>query len=145
MKKIYIDIDGVLIGKPDKGSINTCIAPYAEEFLNFCLKNFDCYWLSTHSRHGELESVLRVFQTYENNNLLELIKRIKPVKWNVFKTETIDLSSDFYWVDDQPMQSEINILKENNCLDRWIEVNTRKNPNGLLKVIDVLQNEMSRR
>jgi hypothetical protein len=51
------------------------------------------------------------------------------------KTEAIDVKSDFYWVDDQPLAIEIEWLKKNSVLDRWIPVDTRKNPDNLINVV----------
>lgn len=47
---------------------------------------------------------------------------IKPTRWKTFKTEAIDFKSDFYWIEDQLMAHEKEILEKNNVLDRWIKV-----------------------
>ena len=47
------------------------------------------------------------------------------VTWKTLKTEAIDLESDFYWVDDQLLAVEREILEKGGRLDRWIKVDTR--------------------
>ena len=76
MKKIYLDIDGVLIGKSKINPWETCLANYVEEFLDFCLQHFKCYWLSSHSRYGEIEPVVGIFN---RNGGEELIDKVKSV------------------------------------------------------------------
>ncbi len=70
--KLYMDIDDTLLrhGK---------LVNNAEEFLNWAVEHFDCYWLTTRDRQG-YDGILRAF-----NGLLEptLIYRIKPTQWQV--------------------------------------------------------------
>ena len=43
------------------------------------------------------------------------------------KTEAIELTSDFIWLDDQPLQSEVIRLSENDSIDHLIIVDLKKN------------------
>ena len=45
----------------------------------------------------------------------------------------------FFWLDDAPMYSEQEVLREHNDFDKLIKLNTRKNQNDLRKAIDILK------
>ncbi len=47
MIKAYLDIDGVLLTRKHN------LPEHIEEFIDFMLSHFDCYWLTTHCRNGE--------------------------------------------------------------------------------------------
>ena len=135
---IFIDIDGVLLGR--SAATGACtLAPHAKEFLEFCLDNFDCYWLTTHCK-GSIDTVVDYLAPYADAELNTLIARIKPTCFKTFKTEA--LFGDFIWVDDQPSAYEIQVLDDNNRLDRWYQVNTRKNPDELSSLMQALQSRL---
>lgn len=128
MKRIYLDIDGVLLTAKHKTK-----APGSIAFLNFILSKFDCYWLTTHCRDGNAEGLLRMLSQYYPLDSIEKMHKIKPTKWDTLKTEAIDFNSSFYWLDDCVFESEKMILKQKGCLDRLIVVNLN-NENELLKI-----------
>jgi len=127
--KLYLDVDGVLLGKNQRGEI--ALIPNIEEFLIYTRENFDCYWLTTHSRHGSDDGVKRHLYTFFKGCDLALLKHIQPIEWETKKTEAIDFDSPFIWIDDYLFDSEINVLKEKRCLKNWLKVNTYKNFHGL--------------
>jgi hypothetical protein len=135
-KLLYIDIDGVLLGQ-DKYDV--CLAKHAKEFLAFCLENFKCYWLSTHSKDGNVAGVIKALKPYCDDYFLRLAEQVRPASWVTLKTEAIDLASDFYWLDDSPLQYEIDYLKANGRIDRWIDICSRTNPDALKEVMKMLQ------
>lgn len=137
--KLYIDVDGVLLGKPIKYS-RPAIANNAEAFLQFCLDNFDCYWLTTHCR-GDNETVLDYLRPYSNAAFIALAAKLKTTNFRTFKTEA--LSGDFLWIDDQPTAYELQVLDEKDWLDRWYQVNTRQDMDALTKLIPLLENRKS--
>ena len=55
---LFIDIDGVLLGKSPITE-QPVIANHTKIFLEFCLLNFDCYWLTTHCKEGKNDQVIR--------------------------------------------------------------------------------------
>ena len=57
MKKLYIDIDGVLLTIK-----NTQQPPFAIEFIDFITSIFDCYWLTTHCKTGDNYHILQLVQ-----------------------------------------------------------------------------------
>ena len=52
VKNLYLDIDGVLF-------CNYCIADNAQEFLELCLKRFNCYWLTFHCTEGTTDHLFQ--------------------------------------------------------------------------------------
>ena len=105
MIKLYLDIDGVLLTKR-----NTKVADFAVEFVDFVTEYFDCYWLTTHCK-GNAETTVKYLSRYYALNSIEKFRKVKATDWQTLKTEGIDFSSDFYWIDDAPFESEKRILK----------------------------------
>ncbi|MCK4881588.1 MAG: hypothetical protein KAS92_01040 [Candidatus Omnitrophica bacterium] len=138
-KYLYLDVDGVLLGKDDPGSMEIVLARHAGEFLEYCLRHYECYWLTTHCKEGDASPVIKQLRAYVDGAISGLIDAVKPTVWKTLKTEAIDLSSDFYWIDDGILQCEKEILKRNNVFSRWIEVNTRKYPDDLKRAILILE------
>lgn len=120
MKIIYIDIDGVLLTTK-----LTTQADHAIQFINFITENFDCYWLTTHCK-GNNQTALNYLEKYFDKPILNKLEKIKPTNWTSLKTEAIDFNSDFFWLEDFPFQSEINILESNNKKDKLITVDLNK-------------------
>jgi len=136
--KLYLDIDGVLLGQASRNDHTIVLAKHMKSFLEFCISNFDCYWLTTHCKDGTIDNVIKYLSKYSDTVTLEYFSKIKPSKWVTLKTEAIDLSSDFFWIDDAPLSVELKILKQHNKLESFIQVNTRKNQDDLLKAIVLL-------
>lgn len=134
---LYIDIDGVLLGKCHRtGQLQ--LANHTHEFLTFALAHFDCFWLTTHCK-GDHETAIEYLKPYASSNVLALLKQIKATNFKTFKTEA--LQGDFVWVDDQPTAYEFQVLEKNNWLNRWVQVNTRKDIDGLKDIINYLQQQ----
>jgi len=138
-KKLYLDLDGVLIGKNSPSDINNAIAKHAEDFLKYSLKNFDCYWLTTHCKEGDNRRVINQLSIYADEGILSLARSIKPTSWVTLKTEAIDFQSDFYWLDDKPLGVETEILRKRNLSDKLIQVDTRRYPDDLRRVLGILK------
>jgi hypothetical protein len=62
---------------------------------------------------------------------VELLTSIKPTSWATSKLEGIDLRSPFIWIDDQPLQVEIEELQECGLLDRWVKGDLLNEPDQL--------------
>ena len=61
--KLFLDIDGVLLGRRQPGAEDVCLANHALSFLAFCNEHFECCWLTTRiisicSTQVELLSIL---------------------------------------------------------------------------------------
>lgn len=132
MKNLYIDIDGVIVSRGEA-------AAGVVEFFIFATENFDCYWLSTHC-DGDSEPVVRYLASRLPQEAVPYIERIKPTKWgSLSKTQGIDFSKPFYWLDDNFFEAEKKILEEKGALESFIHVNLRENPNQLLEIIEFLK------
>jgi hypothetical protein len=130
---IYLDIDGVILTKDGKQM------PYLKDFLIFVfsLAGDNIYWLSTHCKDGNTDRVLDHLRGRVEDDVLEVLKRVKGSKWDTLKTEGIDLDSDFLWFDDNIFDREYEILeglKKDDCL---IKVD-----NNLDELIEVLGEEL---
>lgn len=123
---LYIDIDGVLLNKND----NNNPANYLEEFLAYATENFDYYWLTTHCK-GDASFAVERFREFGKAGILELVGKIKLTDWGRFKTDAIDFSQDFLWLDDHPGLKEEQILKEKGCWKNLIKIDLKSNPNAL--------------
>jgi len=54
------------------------------------------------------------------------------------KTEAIDFSKDFRWLDDYVMPAERNVLIKNNAQNKLILIDLKNNPEILKKLMAVL-------
>ena len=107
MTKLYLDIDGVLLTAK-----HTQAAPGVDDFVEFITQHFACYWLTTHCK-GDSVPALRYLSLFLKPATLEKLRQaVRPTTWDTLKTEAIDLTSDFYWLDDRLFQSELAYLKE---------------------------------
>ena len=111
---IYLDIDGVILGtKSPKRDI--------ARLLKYILKHHpgSTYWLTTHCRGGENHCAEWLAQNSDLPEKLisQLGETVKPTDWGVLKTDAIDFTQPFVWLDDAPLQSEKQALAEHNALD----------------------------
>ena len=121
MTKLYLDIDGVLLTAK-----HTQATPGVDEFIDFITQHFDCYWLTTHCQ-GDRAPALRYLSRFLLPATLEKLRlAVQPTTWNTLKTEAIDLASDFYWLDDQPFQSEIAYLRVHGVADKLIIIDLNR-------------------
>lgn len=134
--KIYLDIDGVLLTTKQVKP-----AEHAVDFLNFVINNFDCYWLSTHCK-GNKQIAINYLSRFFDSTVIQQIEIIKPTNWETLKTEAIDFTSSFFWIDDYPFNSEINILKKHDFIDRLIIVDLKQN-DELIRIINLLKNRIN--
>jgi hypothetical protein len=121
---IYLDIDGVVLGKNEHGRI--ALIPNFRSLLRYLRKNYECRWLTTHGRHNA-DDVIRYLKPFLKGINARELRFIKAVPWKPLKTEAIEFDSLFIWVDDQPLQFELDILRKKGCLNRWLKVDTYTN------------------
>ena len=130
MVKLYLDIDGVLLQKDQ--SLPEGLAA----FLAFALAHFDCYWLTTHCK-GDAQTALRYLSRYYPADLLRLLSPVKASNWDALKTDAIDFSQPFFWLDDYAMEAEKRVLEAHSCRDRLISVDL-KHPKELFNIKGLL-------
>lgn len=127
---IYLDIDGVLL---DKHGI---LASHAEEFLEFMIENHEVFWLTTHCHGGECYAIDHIGAKNKiSPKLHDLLRKVKMTDWASLKTDAIDFSKDFSWIDDYVMDAEKGVLMEKNALLRLHEVSLKGNPDLLANMM----------
>lgn len=130
MKKLYLDIDGVILngGKATEGIV---------EFLQFVTEHFECYWLTTHC-YGDASPVFLHLVSRVPSEALPYIEQFKATKWESWKTEAIDFSTPFVWLDDNLFDMERQALTSHNALESFIHFDLHSNPRQLLDTIEKL-------
>lgn len=134
--RLYLDIDGVILGKTDPASHEIVLARHAETFVEFAHRSFECFWLTTHCQ-GDTGPVIEYLRPYCDGPLLHLMASIRPTRWRTLKTEA--LVPPFLWLDDSPLAVEIEWLRGRGFADRWVPVDTRKRPDDLVEARRVLE------
>lgn len=107
---IYFDIDGVLKG------VDSPIEDLVE-LVTYVLDNFPghVYWLTTHVKHGVNNAIYALQDVFDEELLDRMAKEIQPTDWGTLKTDAIDFSQPFFWLDDDLWQSELVVLKDHNA------------------------------
>ncbi|TGD81738.1 hypothetical protein [Hymenobacter wooponensis] len=116
MIRLYLDIDGVLLTKR-----NTQSPDFGAEFIVFVTQYFDCYWLTTHCR-GLAHTAVQYLASFYGVSTLQHLQAVKATMWETLKTEAIDFSTDFYWLEDAPFKSEQLALHKHGLTDRLLLV-----------------------
>ncbi|WP_324679287.1 hypothetical protein [Hymenobacter sp. GOD-10R] len=128
MIRLYLDIDGVLLTTK-----HTQAAVGVDAFIDFVTSNFDCYWLTTHCK-GDSATALRYVARFLEPTIVEkLSKAVQPTNWDALKTDAVDMRSDFYWLDDCPLQVEVAQMRANGVDARLILVDLNRT-DELLKI-----------
>lgn len=128
---IYLDIDGVLLANENN------LALHAKEFLFRVLEKYPdtTYWLTTHCQ-GDSETPIEHVGHLFDAETVSLMRKIKPTRWKVAKTEAIDFTQPFLWFDDDCFPDERAVLNSHGVFDNWIEIDLSKNENQLKKFIE---------
>jgi len=140
--KIYLDIDETILNNTvvtEDGitQLKSIPANHLKEFLTHILNNHDVYWLTTHCNGDASDPVLHLSK-YFDNDLMDLVIRIKPTRWKHRKIEALNLEDDFLWFDDVLLSSEEKEFKEAGKLDNFVLVNLDENPDILKEWIEKL-------
>lgn len=113
-------------------------AENATLFIDFIISEFDCHWLTTHCQ-GDSATAVEYLAEYFPPEVIAKLKVVKPTVWRTLKTEGIDFSKPFIWLDDCPFQAEIKMLDSKGASDSLFKVNLG-NRDELLGVIEFLKN-----
>lgn len=127
---IYLDVDGVLLER------DGTLARHADEFLAVMVHSgHPVHWLTTRCRDGDAAPVRELLSTLLTPTTAALLPAVRATSWATSKLEAIDLATPFLWFDDQPLQFEIEELRECGLLDRWVKVDLRRDPDQLGKML----------
>ena len=137
--KVYLDIDGTLIHEdlgPNYGKPAAGLADFVR-----ALRPYDVYWLTTHCRDNDPVRAREIVKRVLPEELHADIDRIKPVVWDMMKTEALDWESDFIWFDNDIFDEERAAFANALPTQQFIEVDLRQNPDQLIEITrDVLEN-----
>jgi hypothetical protein len=140
---LYLDLDGVILRRTgrteSRGRTEFEVAPGGMDFLSWAIENFNCYWLTSRSHDGTYDEIERAFRfaipaANISNDVRQLIRAICPAPWGGGKVKGIDLSKDFYWVDDNPDDVSVDAMKNAGLKSRLILASTDQHPNDLERV-----------
>ena len=127
-QNIYLGIDGVILTR------GVLPALHLDKFLKYITAHFNVAWLSSRCRGNSILTEKYLSQFLEPNTI-DLTRPIKPTNFSLDKTEAIDFSREFFWLDGPLFDSEKNTLKDHNSLNSWIEFDLINNPDQLLQLI----------
>ena len=128
---IYLDIDGVILKRG-------VVTPHLEKFLKYITDKHTVYWLSTNCK-GDKEYTINLLKRYLDDTLIPYLEKIKETNWNINKTEAIDFSKEFRWLDDYVSLTEQEILKEKGVFNNWLKIDLNVNINILKDIINKLK------
>lgn len=132
MTKLYLDIDGVLLSKDGTA------AEGLVEFLSFVTSNFECYWLTTHC-DGDSDQVFLYLVGRVPAEALPFIEKIRPTRFGTLKTEGIDFTGPFYWLDDTVFESEQAVLRSYGAEESFLHTDINRDPVALRQQLDFLK------
>ena len=123
---IYLDVDGVLLKQ------DGTLAPHADNFLALIIHSgHPVHWLTTRCRDGDAAPIVDMLGRLLQPATAGLLPSVRATSWATSKLEAIDLRSPFIWFDDQPLQFEIEELRECGLLDSWVKVDLLREPEQL--------------
>lgn len=140
MKNIYLDVDGVILlddlENAGRGALRLAL------FLIY-LGNLQAdglcrlFWLTTHCKDGSDTKVLTYLKQRLEEHEYDLICRMKirPATWNELKTDAIDFSQDFLWLDDDAQLQELEVLHTHGMEHKLVEIDLQKNKYQLRDIV----------
>lgn len=134
--KVFVDIDGVLLG-PDRDKPHRfALADHALELLAFVVAKAELVFLSPHANgdvQPAIDQLVRHAKASDRERVLDLAAKAKPCRYRALRTEALPADGDFVWIDDEPTPEELEVLRARGWLDRWLWVDTREEPSDLLR------------
>jgi len=146
--KVFLDIDGVLLGADRDMSHRVGLADHALSFLEFAVSRFEVFWLAAQCRGDAGPAVahlVRHAKLSDRERLMSLAARVRATNFDDDRTEALPEDGDFVWFDDQPSEGEMAVLKRCGWLDRWQWIDTREEPEDLLRARKWLEAKVARK
>lgn len=115
-RDLYIDVDGCL-NRLDKveGGRNPWRKD-AKAFLEWCLKHFNCHWLTAWTDE-RVKTIL-----LPELGLTDRVDEFTFPEWKVGKPNGINFSRAFYWMDDWGLATDLKVLKDNAVIPNFLLV-----------------------
>lgn len=146
--KLFLDIDGVLLGTDRTRPSRLALADHACDFLEFALRHCDVSWLTPHCRGdaaAAVQHLVRHAPASERERLLTLAARVAPTDYRELRTEALPAGGEaFVWIDDAPSEAELAALRARRQFDRWLWIDTREEPEDLLRAQRWLAQKLGR-
>jgi hypothetical protein len=135
--RLYLDIDGtVLSTEPGNGPSEKALKTGAIDFLEWAVKEFDCYWLTAWAVNGEEADIRHDLDPF----LPPSCRGIPVAKWGRLKTEAFaHEDGNFLWADDSVLHAEYKWLDERDWSDRVILAKTTD------PTIDAIESEIKKK
>lgn len=126
---IYLNIEGILLTDDLTPAIS------AKKFLEIILGiyPFTTYWLT-----DDTELAIQRIGHHFDSETVELMKKIKPASWAKAKTDAIDFTKPFYWLDNKVSSKEERTLFEHGVLQYLVKIDLAKDPDKLDKIVSEL-------
>lgn len=140
--KVFLDIDGVLLGTDRERPSRLALADHAVGFLRFVVQRFDVAWIAPQARAGAdaaVQHLVRHTPLSERELVMQVAAKVRAARWFERRTDALPADGAFVWFDDGPSQEEMAFLKQRKWLDRWQWIDTREEPEDLLRAQAWLQ------
>ncbi len=146
--KVFLDVDGVLLGIDRDRPQRLRLADHALDFLAFVLARAEVYWLAPQCRGDAaavVDHLVRHTLASDRERLLTLAPRVLATTHRGLRTEALPADGRFVWLDDAPEPGELAVLRGRGWLDRWLFVDTREEPDDLRRAQQVLAKRLPNR
>ncbi|MFK7742308.1 MAG: hypothetical protein AB8H80_18485 [Planctomycetota bacterium] len=140
--KVFLDIDGVLLGTDRERPTRLALADHAATFLQYATRQFDCYWLAAQCRGSAasaVDHIVRHAKMSDRESVMRSAAKIRATSYRELRTEALPADGDFVWFDDGPDPAELAVLRERGWMNCWQWVDTREEPEDLLRAMEWLR------
>ena len=134
--KLYLGVEGVLLHRANrlkrKGRGFEAV-PHALEFLSWAVYRFECS-----GGNNRIKRAFRIAWDLPSlpGELEILLEAVIPTVWESAKAEGIDLDGDFFWIENDPNQESLAVLKRRRWEHRLLLC---REPNDLAKFTCLLE------
>ncbi len=104
--------------------------------LSFALERAEVHWLSPLGRgdgRAAFDHLVRHTKPSDRERLMDLAARVRGADFARCRSEALPADGKFVWLDDAPSPAELQALRQRGWLDRWLWVDTREEPEDLLR------------
>lgn len=103
---LYIDVDGVMLLFPASNKHEPTVNNWLLDFILNNKDRFDkIYWLSCWTAHANPQQLYFEYPIFKELNAI-------PLYWRFLKTDAIDWTKPFIWLEDGMIESERAIFNE---------------------------------